>query len=353
MKVSDYRLRLFLSVDLAGSTAFKAGSGAVAAGSTSPHPLWISVIRRFYEGFPATLEKYYGRRQIAHGFSQEETSQPKFWKTIGDEIIFCCRVMNSIHLSICVASFLDALKEYGEILSSSKHPLDTKGTAWVAGFPAVNVTATQVRLSTIDFLQEEFEQDADDNPSKYDFLGPEIDSGFRVSAHSSPERCAISIQLAWLLARQSGSFWPVDAFHYSGRHSLKGVINGRPYPVFCLLCERDPARSTLRRREARILGEGNYMIDELREFINDVIKIEDIEYPCLSLDDELIELPQSYANFKRQAEMELTAIRQQERELSASAEPESDTLTEVAIPKTELADFMRRAIQAATQSVSK
>lgn len=322
-RVSDYRLRLFLSVDLAGSTAFKAGAGRSPADTTSPHPLWIVAIRKFYEVFPSVLEKYYTRRGSQQETLLDQSSAPQSWKTIGDEIIFCCRLINGDHLHTCMLAFIDSLKEYGRVLATDKHQLDVKGTAWVAAFPAINMTATRSRLTKLDYLQEDFEAGADGRPSEFDFLGPEIDAGFRIAKHSSPDKCAVSLQLAWLLTRSSGSHWSAESFIYLGRDYLKGVINDKPYPVVCLVTERHESRAELRRKESRITGGANYHISELHGFLTDFMKSEDVEFPILGIDGSSLtteRMPISYEKFQTQAAEELKAIVEQEQQLALSSD---------------------------------
>ncbi|MGD7108464.1 hypothetical protein, partial [Ralstonia pseudosolanacearum] len=70
-----------------------------------------------------------------------------------------------------------------------------------------------------------------------DFIGPSMDTGFRVASVASPRRFVLSADLAFMLAHAAGnlpSTWPVEhlQFYYEGRKDLKGVTNGTPYPVF-------------------------------------------------------------------------------------------------------------------------
>jgi hypothetical protein len=72
-----------------------------------------------------------------------------------------------------------------------------------------------------------------------DFIGPSIDTGFRVSALASPRKLALTVDLAMMLAHTVIN-QPVDEsfplerikFHYNGRVPLKGVLDGSPYPFF-------------------------------------------------------------------------------------------------------------------------
>ncbi len=263
------------------------------------------------------------------------TGMPQSWKTIGDEIIFCCRLIDADHLHICVLSFIDALKEYGRILAIDRHQLDVKGTAWIAAFPAINMTATSSRLRKYVYLQEEFEADADVRPSNFDFLGPEIDAGFRIAKHSSPDKCAISLQLAWLLTRNPGSNWNAESFIYLGRDHLKGVINDKPYPVVCLVTERHESKAELRRKESRITGMAHYHISELHSFLTDFMKSESLELPSLPCSDpslSMVNTPNSYKQFYAQASIELKAIIEQDSQLAASGDAEDDASAQKVMP---------------------
>ena len=71
-----------------------------------------------------------------------------------------------------------------------------------------------------------------------DYVGPSIDTGFRLGAFSSSRKCILSIDLAYLLSHVSGNLTSVDpplkhfTYFYEGKHVLKGVNNGSPYPIF-------------------------------------------------------------------------------------------------------------------------
>ena len=62
-------LRLFLSADLAGSTAFKQKASAID---------WQIFFRNFYDQLPAYVDQEFG----------ETASRLALWKTIGDEMVF-------------------------------------------------------------------------------------------------------------------------------------------------------------------------------------------------------------------------------------------------------------------------
>lgn len=229
-------------MDLVGSTAYKAGPGSNV--DQSGYPTWVGETRRFYTEFPSTLRNRY--RQVtleAKGLSEH---MPRLWKTIGDEIVFCCRVQSRQHLSCVLHAFTDALDKYGRVLETRCEQLDVKGTAWLAAFPTPNVTVLvdQNENSEYDLPNEFLEVEADAEPHRFDFLGKNIDCGFRLSKFSSADRLTLSVELALALCEPAVA--PADpfrgSFHYQGREVLKGVLNGRPYPVVTVYTERRQTR---------------------------------------------------------------------------------------------------------------
>ena len=133
----SYRIRIFLSVDLVGSTEFK--NLAETREQRGIIPRWAVQIKRFYQTFPDLFHENFGA--AAKGIVLDECeTPPAIWKTIGDEIVFCGRVYSLEHFSICVSAFVSALERYGLLLEADGLNLDVKGAIWVAGFPAPNIT---------------------------------------------------------------------------------------------------------------------------------------------------------------------------------------------------------------------
>lgn len=89
------------------------------------------------------------------------------------------------------------------------------------------------------YLLEKYYEDKSDSDLVMDFLGPQIDTGFRLSTHATPRKLVISVEVAYLLAaakmptseKFQGIFdWPV--IYYDGRREFKGVLGSKPYPLF-------------------------------------------------------------------------------------------------------------------------
>lgn len=303
MTPPGYRLRLFLSVDLAGSTAFKAGPGGETVETTSEQG-WVKVTRQFYHDFPREIQRVY--RKLSNGDAAFEGRHPQRWKTVGDEILFCCRILNLHHLCICIHSFLVVLKDYGDLLKDDGGHLDVKGSGWVAAFPAPNVTVSlDHNKTTADQFPEEFEADADSNFSSVDFLGNGIDTGFRISSFCATNVFTMNVELAWLLVSAkclnespatAQQFQISRNFIFLGRKEMKGVIKNRPYPVIGIDVERNEDRRISRSLERKLLGSDITGHDDLKRQLFHFMRGEGIEVPFLcGVNDSLVnEPPESY-----------------------------------------------------------
>jgi hypothetical protein len=324
-----YRSRLFLSVDLVGSTAFKAGRGSEAI-EQSAHPLWVWEINKFYQEFPATLRKRYSQHTDRPEHVVHAETFPSVWKTIGDEIVFCCRVNSAEHLVCLVLAFTEALDDYGRILEVRCKNLDVKGTAWLAAFPAPNVTVNVRSGPLADLPDEAMEIEADKAPQQFDFLGRGIDCGFRLTRFSSTDKLTVSVELAFALCESANSNKKQFSgkFNYLGREELKGVINGRPYPIVTIITERSEVRREVYELERNVRGViPSTSAISLRNFLSKFMLDEGIEHPLftsIEVDTQVIDMPASYVKFRDSwgpmASEE--ARRGESEEISATQEPD-------------------------------
>ncbi len=154
---------------------------------------------------------------------------------------------------ISINLFLNVLSKVRKVIKDASMSLDLKVTAWLAGFPINNaefVVGAQRKK------RPDFPGSDDHNYSHYvhlerfyedplphemlDFIGPQMDLGFRLASLSSPRKMVLSLDLTWMLINtfsKSGNKWPsmVDLsgrIRFEGSVALKGVLSGAPYPVF-------------------------------------------------------------------------------------------------------------------------
>lgn len=330
--IPKYRVRLFLSVDLVGSTNYKAGIGRDRDPPDDEHPQWVRVFRNFFDEFPRILSTEYERS--IHSYAERRkiknalrpTYPPRVFKYVGDEIIFCSRLPSIDHAVCHVEAFLATMNKYGDRLDAADTGLDVKGTGWTASFPAPNLTIdmrddTPGRRASPVSTYEELEVAADKKPSSFDFVGREMDSGFRLTRHARPDQMALSTSLALLLSK-AGAF--DEMYGYHGLQRLKGVIGGRPYPIISLDSERNSKQQNVRRLEQRLSGRPAISCKKVHDFLKAFIDAEDMEPVVLGHDhqDEL-KPPPSYETFAEAWQTTLETERERQASESEAAD-ESD-----------------------------
>lgn len=280
------KLRLFLSVDLVGSTASKQrpnfpirepgrlwADGAMA-------PPWLSPIANFFGSFQEAFVREWKifKSQVATKLGIEVTIDPSFWKANGDELIFVKELNDRKEILGCIDAWLKALKSVRNQLSPSG--LDLKATAWTAGFPVTNSElifqvspGTQValfeddpRLQQFALLENWHKDPMSRNAAVMDFIGPSIDTGFRLASRSAPRRFVISIDIAYFLATAhlpARGGIDVPPIFYEGKTELKGVLGGKPYPVFWI---DTMAGHKFAETEDRLMGKSAAHADNIKGF---------------------------------------------------------------------------------------
>ncbi|MBF0097189.1 MAG: hypothetical protein HQM04_11815 [Magnetococcales bacterium] len=283
------RLRLFLSIDLVGSTALKQGKiGERQGGGSSDleeierSSRWRDPILYFYQVFQTKFAQKWKRAEVELKLyiptRIEDFEEPKFWKAAGDELIYEQLISNSYQACWSVRAWISAAEEFRKELRNKYPSLDVKMTAWVAGFPVINsevvlrkTTHNNENISednssdSMAVLMQQLEKyySSDKKDAVLDYIGPSMDIGFRLCSLSTPREMPISLELAYILSevrkdlidrgnrlsdkstpQENISNLPETTLRYMGRKSLKGVLDGRSYPVFWLdVAEKDSIES--------------------------------------------------------------------------------------------------------------
>ncbi|MCI4588612.1 hypothetical protein MOK15_00620 [Sphingobium sp. BYY-5] len=325
-----YRIRLFLSVDLVGSTAFKSKE-------SHNNLVWMKAFQKFYGRFPKIFRKRYEDFCASNPEidEKEQSDLPKVWKTIGDEILFVNRVYSIAHLAAYVYAFREALIDFGEEIGSA-FDLNTKGNAWVAAFPTPN-RSIQLSLNGgdslygegYDLLTEEVEIAVDEAPGKFDFLGKGIDGGFRISRNSAIDAMTLSPALAYLLCKAKRN---VDTTKFDCKFSFhepqvfKGVVGGRKYPVISLITSRDENHEAVECLEAELLDRPREAeIGTLFDYLESYIQAYRIEKPELKLayrsaDIEVPEYYKVYISAWEKDRVEIEARKKTEQEAANTSD---------------------------------
>jgi hypothetical protein len=202
---------LFMSVDLAGSTAFKSQAQGDGDG-----PAWLEAFEAFFREVPLIM-----MGQIAAAFAMEdEVPHSGVWKVIGDEIIFMAHPKTPREAQLLTIAFYRTVVNYDRKIFE-RWPLRIKGCCWAA-----QVSHRNREIEIPEMLG------ADADQTYVDYLGPDVDTGFRLAACGGRGQVIISSNLVQMLASLDEP--EGIQFHYFGRKVMKGVYNGRPYPLFLM-----------------------------------------------------------------------------------------------------------------------
>lgn len=202
------RLVMFLSADVVGSTAFKT-SNVDADGQAA----WLEAFETLFRELPLI---FVGK--LAEYFAlEDDVPHSGVWKVMGDEVVFAARPQTLPQAQLVAAAFSDAVQRY-DARVATRWPLRIRGCCWGAEIGRRN------RVLEI----PEMLGASEDRPY-LDYLGPDIDIGFRLSGHSRPGEVILSPNLAEAFAAQADRRG--IEFHYVGEAPLKGVCGGLPFPL--------------------------------------------------------------------------------------------------------------------------
>lgn len=209
------QIYIFFSFDLVSSTEYK----------NTHKKEWPKVFAQFYESI---------KREMKTRFPAI-----KVWKYIGDEVLFY-KTLNS------KAQLFETIPEAFEVLTSSlKHldnsfpvifkPLSIKGTIWCA--PVVIVRGEELEnLHMNEAPNIALTVVYENNNSLRDFIGPDIDTGFRISRYAGKEKLVISADFAYLLLETEALAGVskdtlVQNLKIVSYEDLKGIWKDRYYPI--------------------------------------------------------------------------------------------------------------------------
>jgi hypothetical protein len=201
---SDPKTIIFMAVDIKDSTRFKERGHAL-----DEDPFWLEAFETFYKEVPLFL-----MGQIATAFAATvDVPDIGIWKMLGDEIVFRARVRSAEEALLVTEAFYRTVVIYDARLAE-RWSLRIRGCCWAARFPGRNIEIEIPEMAGVGSI---------------DYLGNDVDLGFRLTPHADRGQIILSLNLAEALAdlpERRGM-----RFHYVDRKVLKGVFAGRPYPL--------------------------------------------------------------------------------------------------------------------------
>ena len=180
---------------------------------------------------------------------------------LGYEILFYTEIDSYFKVFEYIFAFKQTILNYNRKLDE-KHTeiIRCKGTLWLAGFPVSNIETSFLAKEDIEIT---------------DFIGPSIDTGFRVSKFSSKRKMCLSVETALLLCDALSDikknkelkkkylkkrYIPDDfdfTIRFEGKEVLKGVLNNTPYPIFWVdMTENNKKTMNIDALEDKWLGKG-------------------------------------------------------------------------------------------------
>lgn len=198
------RLLVFLSADVVGSTALKQPNRTAKSGEEAVD--WLLIFDEFYQTARRALRRHWGdlvfRQEDATAVAHNLGPAPVFWKTVGDEVIFYKELQDSRQIHGVLEAWLltiDSIRAFfrthNDVLNKTgQDVLDLKSTVWTAGFPRKNKQVRVIPATGKDIMQELPTEEA------FDFIGPNIDIGFRLASYSSHQKMVVSMDVAYMLS---------------------------------------------------------------------------------------------------------------------------------------------------------
>lgn len=221
---SNEMITLFVSFDIVNSTQYKSQDKA---------------------GWSAHMSEI--MRRIISQFSNSPTGGYDFWKTLGDEIIYNKKIGTVLDLLNTLDEIYSSLVSLnkqigrGEFIDGfSSQILSIKAAVWIA-----DLSSSQEKTDNILTYYQ-----INDKRRQADYIGPDIDTGFRIAKYSMSNRMVISFEIACLLMRyeklltfgdKMKDFGMSERIKLLSHRELKGVWDGNAYPI--LIYHGDPSVS--------------------------------------------------------------------------------------------------------------
>lgn len=287
---------LFFSFDVVNSTSYKYVN----------YYGWAQVINDLFKGL---------RDEV---FTRIPGSE--IWRLLGDEAIFIVKIRDEENLQEYVNSiFKIMIKTIFQInegtffcegrnarLNKLQNILSLKAAAWIA---IVNdIGNFDENGNTFDSLDENdniFERyksnKAQGGYDFFEFLGNDIDAGFRISKQTLDGRFVLSYELAYLISQRTESLSYLQIITYK---KLKGVWKDRLYPI---IWYHDPqAYLENYQKEIKFIDSFTYDACDENELVKEYFSIQDSKFKSENIRDSKMFNDTNYALNKIKADMKMS-----------------------------------------------
>lgn len=243
---------LFFSFDVINSTSYK----------TVNYLGWAQVLNLLFKEL---------REKVRNKIKGSE-----MWRVLGDEAIFIIKIQDEDKLreyvnnifKIMITTIYDL--KTGKFFKSDstfdamklQNILSLKTAAWIAAVNNVgDVSNDDILQKNTDNIFERYQ--SQDGYEIFEFLGNDIDIGFRIAKQTQDGCMVLSYELAYLISQKTES---LSYLHIITYRKLKGVWKDRLYPI---IWYHDP-KTYLESYKKEIPLEENFTFDAIEE--SDLIK---------------------------------------------------------------------------------
>jgi len=265
---------LFYSYDLVNSTFYKA-----------IHPgEWPLVFQKFYELVQKEADRY----------------ECQIWKFVGDEVLLYKYINYKEDLYAAPQQAFSTLNSVRDsihnLYENTKTVIDIKGSLWMAS--ATYIAPEELKEGSRGPLVSGgnlvFNVNRFGNSDEIDFLGSDVDIGFRLAKYSARSRLVVSANLAYLLYMERQ--YIEDEFSEKiesnlkivSYESLKGIWGDRKYPIIwydtkwsalneMFLYDEEYISPIIKAIKDRALTEQGQKIAQIKKVFNDLNKTDEIE----------------------------------------------------------------------------
>lgn len=211
---------LFFSFDVVNSTSYK----------TINYYGWAQVLNFLFKEL---------RKQVQNLINGSE-----MWRVLGDEAIFIVKIRDEETLRAIIDNIFKILittiyklkkRQFFQFsedkqnfnLMRLQNILSLKASAWIAAVNNVgDVSNDTIIENDIDNIFERYH--SQEGYEIFEFLGNDIDAGFRISKQTQDSRLVLSYELAYLISQRTES---LSYLHIITYRKLKGVWKDKLYPI--------------------------------------------------------------------------------------------------------------------------
>lgn len=260
---------------------------------------WIKDFECFLEAFPKKIDEM--RQNLTVPRHKPLTLPcPDIWKFVGDEILFFIDINESYakladkqsltyyelvlyYMFLFRKAILCYNRSAYDNLMKNRRALTIKGAAWFADViegPNYDESYGNIEVKSANKKSS--------GAQTRDFIGRQIDIGFRIARHSTLNRFIVSIEFAILLLRDN--YLTIEdagiKLFYEGRKPIKGILESVDYPIIYIDME-----DRLEHSEANLLRHYETPVNpvSLMRFMEEYIKRSNriLYYPFINEKDTM------------------------------------------------------------------